>query len=61
MEYHLTSLAMHFRFKILEKKYFYLSENLAVVTLPRCDDVTTQRFAEKTLYFKAHKKLELAL
>ena len=61
MEYHLTSLAINFRCQMLEEKYFYFGENLAVVTLPLYDDVTTERFAEKMWYFKSHKNLELAL
>ena len=61
MEYHLTSLAMNFRCKILEKIYFYLLENLAVVRLPRCGDVTTKDFVGKILNFKACNKLELPL
>ena len=55
MEYYLISLVIHFRSKIVEEKYFYLGENLAVVTLPLCDDVTTERFVEKILYCKAYK------
>ena len=42
---------------MLEEKYFYFRENLAVVTLPLCDDVTTERFVEKILYCKAYKSL----
>ena len=42
---------------MLEEKYFYFGENLAVVTLPLCDDVTTERFVEKILYCKAYKSL----
>ena len=61
MEYHLTSVAMNFRCKILEKIYFYLLENLAVVRLPLCDDVTTTDLLRKILNFKGCKKLELAL
>ena len=61
MEYHLTSLAMNFRCKIFEKIYFYLLENLAVVTLPLYDDVTMEDFVGQILYFQACNKLELAL
>ena len=61
MEYHLISLVIHFRCKIVEEKYFYLGENLTVVTLPLYDNVTTERFAGKILYFKSHKNFELAL
>ena len=61
MDYHLISLVIHFRCKIVEEKYFYLGENHAVVTLPLYDDVSTERFGEKILYFKSHKNLELAL
>ena len=53
MENHLTSLAMNFRCEILDKKYLLVLENLAVVTLPLCDDVTTKDFVGKILYFKA--------
>ena len=59
MEYHLTSLRMNFLCKILEKIYFYLHENLAVVILPVCDDVTTKDLLGKILNFKGWKKLEL--
>ena len=61
MEYHLTSLAMNFPCKILEKKYFYLLENLAVVRLPLCGHVTTKDLLGKILNFKGSKKLELPL
>ena len=61
MEYHLISLVIHFRCKIVEEKYLYLGENLAVVTLPLYDDVTTERFAEKILCFKSYENFELAL
>ena len=61
MEYHLTSLAMNFRCEILDKKYLLVTENLAVITLPLCDNVTTKHFLDKMLYFKAYKKLELPL
>ena len=57
MEYHLTSLAINIRCKMLEEKYFYFGENLAVVTLPLCDDVTTEGFVKKILYCKAYKSL----
>ena len=60
MEYQLTSLAMNFRCKILEKIYFYLLEILAVVRLPLCDGVTTKVFLGKILNFKACNKLQLA-
>ena len=52
---------MNFYGKMLEKKYFYLGENMTVVTLPLCDDVTMEQFLDKIFYFKAHRKLELAL
>ena len=61
MEYHLTSLAMYFLCKIVEQKYLLHIENLAVVTLPLYDVVTTQDFVRQMLYFQACKKLELAL
>ena len=61
MEFHLTSLAMIFCCKILKKIYLYHIKNLAVVTLPLCDDVTMKNFLDKILYFKAYKKLELPL
>ena len=52
MEYHLTSLAMNSRCKVLEKIYFYLLKNLAVVRLPLCDNVSTKDFVGKILNFK---------
>ena len=61
MEYHSTSLAINFRCTILEDKYFYVIENLAVVTLPLFHNVITERFVEKILYFKSHKRFELAI
>ena len=61
MEYHLTSLRMNFLCKILEKIYFYLLENLAVVILAVCDDVTTKDLLGKILNFKGCEKLELPL
>ena len=61
MEYHLTRLAMNFRCEILDKKYLLVTENLAEVTLPLCDNVTTKHFLDKILYFKAYKRLELSL
>ena len=57
MKNHLISLTMNFRGKKLEKNHFYLGENSAVVKLPLCDDVTTEQFWDKILYFKAHKGL----
>ena len=61
MEYHLTSLAMNFLCKIVEQKYLLHVENLGVVTLPLCDDVTMKHFVGEILYFQACKKLELPL
>ena len=61
MEYHLTILAINFLRKILLKIYFYLLENLAVVRLPVCDDVTMKDLLGKILNLKGCKKLELAL
>ena len=58
---HLTTPTMDFRGKNLEKKYFYLGENPAVVRLPIYDNVTTRQFLEKISYFKVKKLLELAL
>ena len=54
---HLTSQALNFRAKILEGKQI----DVAVVTLPPCDDVTTEHFLGKILYFKAKEKFELTL
>ena len=42
---------------MLEDKYFYVIENLAVVTLPLYHNVITERFLEKILYCKAYKSL----
>ena len=50
---------MNFGAKILKEKYFYLAENLTVVTWSLCDDVTTKHFLANIWYFKAYKKLEL--
>ena len=47
MEYHLTSEAMNFLCKIVEQKYLLHIENLPVVRMPLCDDVTTEDFVEK--------------
>ena len=58
---HLTTPTMDFRVKNLEKKYFYLGENPAVVRLPLYDNLTTGQFLEKISYFKVNKLLELAL
>ena len=52
---------MDFRKKNLEKKYFYLGENPAVVRLPLYDDLTTGQFLEKISYFKVNKLLEQVL
>ena len=52
---------MDFRGKNLEKKYFYLGENPAVVRLPLYDIVTTRQFLAKISYFKVNKLLEIAL
>ena len=52
---------MDFREKNLEKKYFYLGENPAVVRLPLYDDLTTGQFLAEISYFKVNKFLELAL
>ena len=60
MEYHLTSLGMNFLCKIVEQKYLLHIENLAVVTLPLYDVVTTEDFVRQILYFKACNKLQLA-
>ena len=61
MEYHLTSLAMNFLWKIVEQKSLLHIENLGVVTLPLCDDVTMKHFVGNIMYFKACNQLELAL
>ena len=61
MEYHLTNLCMNFLCKIVEQKYLLHIENLAVVTLPLYDVVTTENFVGQILYFKACNKLQLAL
>ena len=58
---HLTTATMDFRGKNIEKKYFYLGENPAVVRLPLYDDLTTRQFLAKISYFKVKKLLELAL
>ena len=42
---------------MLQEKYLFVGENLTVVTLPLCDNVTTERFVEKILYCKAYKSL----
>ena len=52
---------MDFRGKNLEKKFFYLGENPAVVRLPLYDDLTTGQFLAKISYFKVNKLLEQAL
>ena len=52
---------MDFREKNLEKKYFYLGENPAVVRLSLYDDLTTGQFLEKISYFKVNKMLQLTL
>ena len=52
---------MDFRGKNLEKKYFYLGENPAVVRLPLYDIVTMRQFLAKISYFKVNKLLEIAL
>ena len=52
---------MDFRGKNLEKKYFYLGENPAVVRLPLYDDLTTGQFLAKISYFNVNKLLEQAL
>ena len=52
---------MDFGGKNLEKKYFYLGENPAVVRLPLYVDRTTGQFLAKISYFKVNKFLELAL
>ena len=44
MENHLIIVAMNFRAKMLQRKYFYNGENPAVVTIPLYDNVTTQQF-----------------
>ena len=52
---------MDFRKKNLQKKYFYLGENPAVVRLPLYDNLITGQFLAKISYFKVNKLLELAL
>ena len=52
---------MDFGGKNLQKKYFYLGENPAVVRLPLYDDLTTGQFLAEISYFKVNKFLELAL
>ena len=61
MQYHLTSLGVNFLCKIVEQKYLLHIENLATVTLPLYDVVTTEDFVAQILYFQACNKLELAL
>ena len=58
---HLTTPTMDFRGKNLEKKYFYLGKNPAVVRLPLYVDLTTGQFLDKISYFKVYKLLEQAL
>ena len=58
---HSTTPTIDFRKKNLEKKYFYLGENPAVVRLPLYDDLTTRKFLAKISYFKVNKLLEKAL
>ena len=57
----MTTPTMDFRGKNLEKKYFYLGENPAVVRLPLYYDLITGQFLAKIFYFKVNKFLELAL
>ena len=57
---HLTTPTMDFREKNLEKIYFYLGENPAVVRLPLYVDRTTRQFLAKISYFEVNKLLELA-
>ena len=52
---------MDFGGKNLEKKYFYLGENPAVVRLPLYVDRTTRQFLAKISYFKVNKLLEQGL
>ena len=52
---------MDFGGKNLEKKYFYLGENPAVVRLPQYVDRTTRQFLAKISYFKVNKLLEQGL
>ena len=52
---------MDFRKKNLEKKYFYLGENPAVVRLQLYDNLITGQYLAKISYFKVNKLLELAL
>ena len=52
---------MDFRELNVEKNYFYLGENPAVVRLPPYDNLTTGQFLAKISYFKVNKLLELAL
>ena len=58
----LSSQAMKVLAKILQIKYFYLGDNLAVVKWSLYYDVTTKhfKFKGKILYFKANKKFEIA-
>ena len=58
---HSTTPTIDFREKNLEKKYFYLGENPAVVRLPLYDDLTTRQFLAKISYFKVNKLLEQGL
>ena len=58
---HSTTPTIDFPEKNLEKKYFYLGENPAVVRLRLYDDLTTGQFLAKISYFKVKKFLELAL
>ena len=58
---HWTTPTMDFRGKNLEKKYFYLGENPAVVKLPLYDDLTTGQFLAKISYFKMNELPKQAL
>ena len=58
---HSTTPTIDFHEKNLQKKYFHLGENPAVVRLPLYDDVTTGQFLAKISYFKENKLLEIAL
>ena len=57
----MTSLPWNFLCKILKQKYLLHIENLAVVTLPLYDVVTTEDFVGQILYFLACNELRLAL
>ena len=56
---HLAIKALAFLRKILQKYCWCNLRNLAMVTLPHSDDVTTKDFKKKVWYFKKNKWREL--